>query len=71
MAHALIEAWRIQAFGTPPFVFQGDIIPDSKRVLIGSHEELIKSENYAVPNPRFHLGLLPVPFMGDLEKADI
>ena len=71
MAHALIEAWRVQEFSSPPFKFHGDEIRGSQYVTINSHEDLVKHDNYAVSDSKFHLGLLPVPFIGDLAKADI
>jgi hypothetical protein len=73
MKHGLIEAWGEQEFRRPPYKFSGD----EDRFLTGKtisirNDELIRHENYADLDPRMlHLALIPVPFVGNLERADI
>ena len=73
MARELIKAWKAQRFAKPPYVLDADshLIPSAQSVVIRSYEELIKRDIYGLADSKFHLGLMPVPFIGDVERADI
>jgi hypothetical protein len=73
MTYGLIDAWAAQKFRKPPYKFTAD----DDRYLEGktinlSQQDLLNHPDYANIDPDLlHLGLLPVPFAGDLLKADI
>lgn len=71
----LVRQWRSAQFVQPPYFFPGD-----EEVLERAHavhrfntlRQYIESEAYGDPDDwRFHVGLLPMPYMGDVFKADI
>ncbi len=73
MAHGLINAWGGQRFDKPPYLLDADagLIPASRQAVVKSFKDLIKKDDFGIVDSRFQLGLLPVPFIGDLKKADI
>lgn len=72
----ILEFWNRLPLGTPPFVH-----PDDRQILEEKREDLsakldfdafVKSERFgAFEDHRFHFSLLPVPYVGNLKKADI
>lgn len=72
--HFLIESWRKCNLESPPYLF-----PDDERHIEGfsdsriyrSFDEYVSSPEFGVSDTNLHLGLLPVPFVGNLEKASI
>jgi hypothetical protein len=72
--HSLIEGWRKCDLRSPPFLF-----PDDEKYLLGfpysktyhSFTEYIASPEFGVSDVNLQLGLLPVPFAGNLENATI
>jgi hypothetical protein len=74
----LVEAWR--AFSPKrPYIMQGDeaILDGSKKTgpIFSAHDSFegyTGGDNYQdLASTKLHLGLLPVPYSGDLEKAKI
>lgn len=70
----LLTAWRTFDSGQPPYLLRGDeaLLSDSKSVTIKSTDELVTHPQFDFRGDgRVHLGLLPVPFLGNLGQADI
>jgi hypothetical protein len=74
----LIEAWRSWQPDAPPFILDTDRVafdrgrgtPDT--VIHRSWREALDAPDFAAPgDTRFHLGLLPQPFLGDLLRAEV
>lgn len=69
----LIEAWR-QFKPEYPYVFPGDedVIPKKMTISCQSLDEYVESPHFGKKNSSgFHLGLLPVPYLGNLETASV
>lgn len=72
--HCLIEDWRKCDLQSPPYMF-----PDDKKYLLGfrkartyqSFDEYVSSSEFGMSDVNLHLGLIPLPFAGNLEKATI
>jgi len=74
----IVEFWSKCPLGRPPFVH-----PDDRDALETSgpgvlklpaldFKRFIRSERFGdFEDRRFHLSLLPMPYVGDLERADI
>ncbi|WP_413870926.1 hypothetical protein [Albidovulum sp.] len=77
MANALVEFWSAFAPSEPPHIHPADAeyLEQSGRTM--SHVEardfgsFIRSPDFGKWNGRFHLSLLPAPYLGDLDRADI
>ena len=70
----LLTAWREFDSSQPPYLLRGDeaLLSVSKSVTIKSTDELIKHPQFDFRGDgRVHLGLLQVPFLGNLGQADI
>lgn len=72
--HNLIEGWRNCNLESLPYLF-----PDDEKHFLGfsdsktyhSFDEYVASSEFGIPDINLHLGLLPLPFAGNLEKASI
>lgn len=72
--HGLIEGWRKCDLQSPPYMF-----PDDKKHLFGfrktktyySFDEYVSSPEFGMSDINLHLGLIPMPFAGNLEKATV
>jgi hypothetical protein len=78
MQNELIEAWRRLDLSRAPFILKGDEELRKKhkgKELIhsyGSYEEYIADEDHGRRHKAiFHTGLLPVPYAGNLAKAEV
>lgn len=75
MTHELITSWQRISLSDAPFVLEEDYsILKQKRntvVLHTNYSEYAKSSLERPKDPQFHLGLIPVPYLGDLEKATV
>lgn len=74
--NSFVETWRACSFSEPPYIFPGDeaLIEENSRFTAThkSFEDFIESSDFGQRDDRkLHLGLLPVPFRGNLEKASI
>lgn len=72
--HNLIESWRKCNLEFPPFLFPDDEkhfsgFSDSK--IYRSFDEYVASPEFGGLDINLHLGLLPMPFAGNLENASI
>lgn len=70
----LVAAWRLLSVDKPPYVLEGDdlLLEDDRGVTIESIDELVAHPLFDFSGSGvLHLGLLPVPFVGDLQHADI
>lgn len=74
----LIKAWRSWHPEAAPFILDADRVAfDGGRgtpgtVIHQSWREAREAPDFAAPgDPRFHLGLLPMPFLGDLLRAEV
>jgi hypothetical protein len=71
---SLIEVWRACDLTTPPFLFPGDQLAqfDGIHSVFRSFEEYIDHPDFGNPkDTRIHLGLFPIPYIGDLANASI
>jgi hypothetical protein len=65
----LLSAWSEWNPTTPPFVLDGDSVSG---VTFKSWQAAVTEPDFCKPNDqRLHLGLLPMPFIGDLRRATI
>jgi hypothetical protein len=74
LMHHLIELWRKCPLDNPPFILPGDenYLDKNDFYVFRSLEEYTSSDAFGLKNdPRLHLGLIPVPYIGNLEKASI
>lgn len=72
--HDLINHWRACPLAEPPYLLPGDeALLDSDCVHpFHSLEEYVASSSFGVSDDHvYHLGLLPKPFVGSLERASI
>ena len=75
--HFLVEKWRECELNSPPYIFPEDafLIEDRWHDRIydfTSFEGFTNSEKFGLEgDTRFHLGLTPIPFMGNLHQATI
>lgn len=74
--HELIEGWRKCQVESHPYYFPGDedVINSRKIIEHKSFDEFIVSEEFGPAldsQKRFHVGLLPCPYVGNLRKASI
>lgn len=70
----LISRWRDCSLATPPYILPGDeVLLHERRWTHPFHSfaEYAASPALAAPDDLLHPGLLPVPFMGDLQRARI
>lgn len=71
--HALVEAWRRLDAEKPPYVLPEDLpcIRAEMMVQYPSFAAYSASADFRPHDTRLHVGLLPMPYMGDLESATI
>ncbi|OQZ03028.1 MAG: hypothetical protein B6D34_09235 [Candidatus Brocadia sp. UTAMX1] len=72
--HSLIESWHKCNLESPPYLFPNDerhIKGFSGVRIYRSFDEYVTSPEFGVSDINLHLGLLPVPFAGNLERASI
>jgi hypothetical protein len=71
--HALLNGWKALP-SNPPYIFPGDQgqkLNDGS-VVFTSFESYVESEDFGSrSDKRLHLGLIPVPYVGSLERAHI
>ena len=72
----LIEGWRNLEIDKAPYLFDGDeqVITSAsvKTCLFKTVDEYIENLNFGrVDDKCFHLGLLPVPYVGNLQKSSV
>jgi hypothetical protein len=74
---ALAKSWKRSRFLNPPFFNADDQKALSKAgekylCTYGGYQEFIESQDFGRKNDkRFHLGLYPVPFSGNIASADV
>lgn len=72
--HRLIADWRRCDLESPPYLFPGDKehLDDSRHVVVHTtFEQYLNSEEFGGADKILHTGLLPLPYIGNLEKATI
>jgi len=74
--HQLVTRWRQCLLEIPPYFFPGDdeILTEdfAYATTFESFEEFTISDSLSRKSqPRFHLGLLPVPYVGNLNRASV
>lgn len=73
--HELVTRWRQLATTNSPFAFEEDMrVLEANRgsyVVHPNYTDYAKSSLSQSKDSRFHLGLLPVPYSGDLELATV
>ena len=71
----LMDAWQAVDVDSRPIVLRADrqLVADDRHSLVfASYDEwLIGGGLEDAKNPRFHLGLVPVPYIGDLKHATV
>jgi hypothetical protein len=74
LSHALLREWKGFSFGTAPFLLKGDdvLLQSDRSVTVTSWSAYSGADDFgARPDKRFHLGLYPLPFIGDLARAKV
>jgi hypothetical protein len=73
LPHEIITRWRSLSLNSAPFVLSGDEVLAQNELAHPPYSfgEFVDSPAFESPGNRFHLGLLPIPFVGDLERATI
>jgi hypothetical protein len=68
----LVEWWQGCSLESSPYRHPDDKkdIPENRFVNY-SFKEYVKSNEFGLKNNKLHLGLIPVPYMGDLEHSSI
>jgi hypothetical protein len=67
-----IEFWRETKIGKSPIIHQGDEgILSVENCNYRSYIQYANSAEFNDKKNQFHLGLIPVPFAGDINRADI
>jgi hypothetical protein len=75
--NSLVEFWGKCDLKKPPFIhpYDDDKVESEREFadrLILNHQTFIRSTRFGKPKDKdFHLSLLPVPYIGNLDKADI
>lgn len=74
--NSLVEFWRDFEFNKRPYIHPKDSqkfgkTPQFSGERISGHRAFIKSERFRPSDRGFHLSILPVPYVGNLSKADI
>jgi hypothetical protein len=68
----LIARWRACPLDAPPYRLPGDeVLAERWTHPYHTFNQFIESPSFGVPDHRLHLGLLPAPYVGDLERASI
>jgi hypothetical protein len=68
----LVEFWKQLAVDKPPFIAPGDKLPNECVSIYSSPEDYIKSKSFGKHHDTdFHVGLLPIPYVGNLQNATI
>jgi len=74
-SHSLITAWRRFDSKRVPHVLDGDeeLVSGGSvtSCVYKSYPAYIRSSAFGVTDGQLHLGLLPMPFVGNLERASI
>lgn len=75
-SHELLDAWATFKPRSSPMVLQGDellLAPENteRRVLYQDWDAFITNPEFGARDKRLHLGLLPMPFVGNLKTARI
>lgn len=72
--HRLIQLWQKCPLNTPPFILPEDRadIQSQTPGVYHSFDEYISSSTFGQRNDKsLHVGLLPIPYVGNLEKASV
>lgn len=74
----IVEFWRAMPLKKPPFIHPQDLpvllqqAPESLKIPPADFSQFIASKRFGhTEDHRFHFSLLPVPYHGDLNRADI
>lgn len=74
VTHELIETWRQCPTDNPPYCLSTDAVLLAENLCYPpiSFEEYVQSKHFGQANDtKFHLGLVPLPYVGNLETAKI
>ncbi len=72
--HRLIHGWRGCSFNSKPYLFPGDLalLKNEESICVSrSFDEFIDSNFGSYSKTSLHIGLLPIPYVGNLENASI
>ncbi|HJW87089.1 MAG: hypothetical protein HW390_894 [Candidatus Brocadiaceae bacterium] len=72
--HNLVSGWRNCNLESPPYLFPDDVsyITSGNFKVFQSFDEYVSSKEFGLSSDiNMHTGLLPIPFVGNLEKATI
>lgn len=74
LSHDLISGWQSCDLTSPPYLFPEDVshIASGDSKVFQSFDEYVASKEFGLSSDTsLHVGLLPIPFVGNLEKASI
>jgi hypothetical protein len=76
MPHTFISTWKKAPLKAPPYLFPGDDVLlqakyRNKITILKSFSEYCRSDQIAGSGNKLHLGLLPLPYWGDLQHAKV
>ncbi len=72
--HELLTTWRNFSTNIGPYILPGDeaLLQEGHYCNITSWSRYVRDREFGAPgDKRFHLGLLPQPFQGDIESASV
>lgn len=75
--HSLIDGWRGCGVEAAPYLFPGDSLEEIGQsgvavTQLTSHADYVKDQSFGDDrDTSLHLGLLPVPYVGNLEQASV
>ncbi|MFZ1517704.1 MAG: hypothetical protein WAU11_02960 [Ignavibacteriaceae bacterium] len=68
----LLEAWKTLNTSKPPYILDGDEVINGHTHKYKNYQTFISDKNFGdIDSTKFHTGLLPVPYSGNILKAKI
>ena len=74
LSHKLVSGWKNCDLESKPYLFPDDVphMTSGNFKIFQSFNEYVSSEEFGLsPETKLHTGLLPIPYVGNLEKASI
>lgn len=71
MMNKLVQHWKKAPLDAPPFLHPDDQVILKRASAVSSYEGYIKELAVGANHQTFHLSLMPVPYFGDLDNAEV